>query len=167
MYQRNNDVSDGCLATGEGTSETNFNKFSFDSKLKASDQHYGGHGLNSSLKLWKSFPWILHCQPTITNVDIDKANKAALVGAEDNLLTTHVVTKLHLLYKLPLVKTNAECTEIGKAPYNPKLILCVKASCLLFWLDLLQSIFCHSQVLAFQLSSTCVFLKGSCLSLRI
>ena len=99
MYQRNNDVSDGCLATGEGTSETNFNKFSFDSKLKASDQHYGGHGLNSSLKLWKSFPWILHCQPTITNVDIDKANKAALVGAEDNLLTTHVVTKLHLLYK--------------------------------------------------------------------
>ena len=34
-----------------------------------------------------------------TNVDIDRANKAALVGAGDNLLTTHVVTKLHLLYK--------------------------------------------------------------------
>lgn len=62
----------------------------------------------------------------MNNVDIDKANKAALVGAEDNLLTTHVVTKLHLLYKLPLVETIAECTEIGKAPYKYKVYIVCK-----------------------------------------
>ena len=55
-----------------------------------------------SIPLWNSENlfrgFFIHCQENITKVDIDKANKAALVGAEDNLLTTHVVTKLHLLY---------------------------------------------------------------------
>ena len=50
-----------------------------------------------SENLFRGF--FIHCQENITNVDIDIANKAALVGAEDNLLTTHAVTKLHLLYK--------------------------------------------------------------------
>ena len=33
----NNDVDDGCLATGEGTSETNFTSYSFSSKVGAFD----------------------------------------------------------------------------------------------------------------------------------
>ena len=54
------------------------------------------HTWNSE-NLFRGF--FIYCQESINNVGIDKANKAALVGAEDNLLTTHVVTKLHLLYK--------------------------------------------------------------------
>ena len=58
-----------------------------------------------SIPLWNSEKrgFFIDCQEKINNVDIDKANKAALVVAEDILLTTHVVTKLHLhlltLYK--------------------------------------------------------------------
>ena len=56
-----------------------------------------------SIPLWNSENlfrgFFIHCQENITNVDSDIANKAALVGADDNLLTTHAVTKLHLLYK--------------------------------------------------------------------
>ena len=50
-----------------------------------------------SIRIWNSENlfrgFFIYCQENITNVDIDKANKAALVGAEDNLLTSHVVTK--------------------------------------------------------------------------
>ena len=125
--------------------------------------------------LWNSenlfLGFFMHCQENITNVDIDKANKATLVGAEDNLLATHEVTKLHLFFKhCPSVGGN-KCRMYWNREGTVQIqnLHCVWRipACLLFWLDLLQSIFCHSQVLAIQLLSTCVFLKGSCLSLRI
>ena len=47
--------------------------------------------------------------------------------------------------------------KLGRHRTNPKFTLCVKVSCLLFRLDLLQSIFCHSEVLVFHLLSMCLF----------
>ena len=121
-----------------------------------------------SIPLWNSEnlfrAFFIQCQEKITNVDIDKANKAALVGAQDNWLK-----KLHLLYKY--------CPSFSKIKYRMhwnsegtiqiQSSYCVKVSCLLFWFDLLKSIFCHSKVLAFDLLSTSLSLKSSCLSLRI
>ena len=55
-----------------------------------------------SIPLWNSENFFrgffIHCQENITYVDIDKANNAALVEAEDNLLTTHVVRKITLSF---------------------------------------------------------------------
>ena len=66
-------------------------------------------GVMSSIPLWNSENlfrgFFTHCQEKVTNVDIDKANKAALVGAQDNLLTT-----LHLLYKY--------CPSFSKTKYR-------------------------------------------------
>ena len=84
----------------------------------------GSIPLGNSENLFRGF--FIHCQEKITNVDIDKANKTALVGAEDNLLPTHVVTKLQLLFKHCPSFGGTKCakyTEIGKAPYKSKVYI--------------------------------------------
>ena len=131
-----------------------------------------------SIPLWNSEIFFrglfIHCQENITNADIDKANKAPSVGAEDNLLTTHVVTKLHLLYKHCPSFSGTKCRMYWnwEGTVQIQSLHCAwrfPVSCFdLICFNLFSFLFYgHSQVLAFHLLSTCVFLKGSCLSLRI
>ena len=57
MHPYINDGSDGCLATGEGTTEMIFtgSSASCSSMFRASDQRYGAHGPDSYLELRKFF----------------------------------------------------------------------------------------------------------------
>ena len=123
-----------------------------------------------SIPLWKFFRgFFIHCQENITNVDISKANKAALAGAEDNLLTTHVVTKLHLLYKHCPSFSGTKCTMYWKWEGTVQIqsLHCVWR----FPLSCFDLICFNLLFVTFKFShfSCCprVFLKGSCLSLRI
>ena len=53
MHPCINDGGDGCLARGEGTTEMilTSSSASCSSMFRASDQHHGGHGLDSYVKL--------------------------------------------------------------------------------------------------------------------
>ena len=127
-----------------------------------------------SIPLWNSEIFFrglfIHCQENITNADIDKANKAASVGAEDNLLTTHVVTKLHLLYKhCPSFSgTNWRMYWNWEGTVQIQSLHCVWRflSLVLTWFASIYFLSLSSSRISFVVH-VCVFLKGSCLSLWI
>jgi len=128
-----------------------------------------------SIPLWNSEKiffrgFFIHCQENITNVDIDKANKEALVGAEDNLLTTHVVTKLHLLYKHCPSLSGTKCRMYWnwEGTVQIQSLHCVwrfPVSC--FDLICFNLFFVTLKFSHFICCPRVSFLKGSCLGLRI